>query len=363
MASLGSSCALDAVRVADSTRRSARAVVDLSANENPLGPSPYALAAISKAARQMHRYPEKEGTALKEALAERLGVERDQLLLGNGSAELIDGIARATLWPDDEAIIGVPSFPAYRSSIARADATVVAVPLRDGAEDLAGIARRVCERTRLILIANPNNPAGGAFGAAQWKEFLAQIPSHVVVVADEAYFEYVSLPDFPRTLEDVAAGRNVVVLRSFSKVYGLAGLRIGYGVAPVSLRQRIAAQLQHFNTNRMAQEAALAALTDEEYLAHCIAMNERGRLFLQRELSAMGYSVEPSQANFLLVRMKDAVQVHEQLRQRGVLVKRLDAFGLPDAIRVSVGLPEENERFLEALASAVAPPSRGVDAR
>jgi histidinol-phosphate aminotransferase len=371
MASVGSSCALDKVRVGEATERSApactphpaRALIDLSANENPLGPSPYALAAITKAARQMHRYPEKEGTALKEALSERLGVEREQLLLGNGSAELIDGISRATLWPGDEAILGAPSFPAYRSCIARADGTAVAIPLRDGAEDLPRMARRICERTRLIILANPNNPAGGAFDAAQWEEFLAQLPSHVMVVADEAYFEYVSLPEYPQTLKAVAEGRNVIVLRSFSKAYGLAGLRIGYGVAPAPLRQRIEAQLQHYNTNRMAQVAALAALGDRDHLARCVAMNAQGRLYLQRELSAMGFSVAPSQANFLLVRVADAARVHEQLRRQGVLVKRLDAFGQPDAIRVSVGRPEENKRFLEALANATTPQSRGVDAR
>jgi histidinol-phosphate aminotransferase len=235
--------------------------------------------------------------------------------------------------------------------------------LRDGAEDLPRMARRICERTRLIILANPNNPAGGAFDAAQWEEFLAQLPSHVMVVADEAYFEYVSLPEYPQTLKAVAEGRNVIVLRSFSKAYGLAGLRIGYGVAPAPLRQRIEAQLQHYNTNRMAQVAALAALGDRDHLARCVAMNAQGRLYLQRELSAMGFSVAPSQANFLLVRVADAARVHEQLRRQGVLVKRLDAFGQPDAIRVSVGRPEENKRFLEALANATTPQSRGVDAR
>jgi histidinol-phosphate aminotransferase len=328
--------------------------VDLSANENPFGPSPRALAAMVGAARHMHRYPDKEGTALKRALAEHLGAEAEQLLLGNGSGELIAAIARATLRPGDEAIIGVPSFPAYRSSIARAGAATIAVPLLAGAEDLVGIADSVTDRTRLVIVANPNNPTGGAFGAAPWQSFIERMPPQAVVVVDEAYYEYVADAEFPRSLEQVAAGRNVIVLRSFSKAYGLAGLRIGYGVAPVPLRKRIEAQLQNFNTSRVAQAAAVAALHDAEHLACCVEQNREGRDYLHRELNAMGFKVHPSQANFLLVRVPNASEVHRQFRTHGVLVKLMDRFGVPDAIRVTVGRMEENERFLEALASITA---------
>jgi histidinol-phosphate aminotransferase len=337
-----------------------RGVIDLSANENPLGPSPRALAAIAHAAKQAHRYPDKNGTVLKQELASRLGVATGQIVLGNGSAEVIDAIARATLDPGDEAIVGSPSFPAYRSSIARAGAAVTAVPLIDGAEDLATIAKRVSDRTRLVILANPNNPTGGTFGAARWEAFMAQMPGHVVVVVDEAYYEYVTRPDFPRTFEQVAAGQGVVVVRSFSKAYGLAGLRLGYGIAPTLLAQRIEQQVQHFNTSRVAQAAALAALCDEDYLAHCVAMNEEGRRYLQRELTVRGFLVPDSQANFLLVRMANAAEVHRHLQERGVLVKLLDGFGLADAIRVSVGGREDNERFLEALASVRLRPERDL---
>ena len=337
-----------------------REVIDLSANENPSGPSPNALAAIMHAAKQAHRYPDKNGTALKGELANRLGVAIEQIVLGNGSAEVIDAIARATLGPGDEAIVGSPSFPAYRSSIARTGAAVTAVPLVDGAEDLATIAKRVSGRTRLVMLANPNNPTGGSFGAASWEQFIAQMPRHVVVVVDQAYYEYVTRTDFPRVLEQVAAGQGVVVLRSFSKAYGLAGLRLGYGIAPPPLAQRIERQVQHFNTNRVAQAAALAALCDEDYLAHCIERNAEGRRYLHRELTALGLSVPESQANFLLVQTANAIEVHRRLRDRGVLVKLLDGFGLPDAIRVSVGGPEDNERFLEALASVLMRPERDL---
>ena len=329
-------------------------VVDLSANENPFGPSPHALAAIVDAANQAHRYPERSCTALKVALANRLSIESDQVVLGNGSAELIDAIARATLHPGDEAVVGTPSFPAYRACIARAGAEVVAVPLQNGAEDLDGIAARVGERTRLVILANPNNPTGGTFDASNWEEFIAEIPPHTVVVVDEAYYEYVSRPDFPAVVEQVDRRQNVVVLRSFSKAYGLAGLRIGYGITAPPLRQRIEKQLQNFNTNRVAQAAALAALCDEDHLAHCVAMNAAGRDYLHRELTAMGLSVSPSQANFLLIQMPKELEMPDRLRQRGVLVKALEGFGLRDAIRVTVGRPEENERFLQALASGLA---------
>jgi histidinol-phosphate aminotransferase len=357
MASIQDSCAAREAQAASTKRLptrelcASREVIDLSANENPLGPSPRALAAILHAAKEAHRYPDKNGMALKKELASRLGVAIEQIVLGNGSAEVIDAIARATLGPGDEAIVGSPSFPAYRSSIVRAGAAVTAVPLVDGAEDLATIAKRVSGRTRLVILANPNNPTGGTFGAASWEAFIAQMPGHVVVVVDEAYYEYVTRPDFPRAFEQVTAGQRVVVLRSFSKAYGLAGLRIGYGIAPTLLAQRIEKQVQHFNTNRLAQDAAMAALCDEDYLAHCVAMNREGRLYLHRELTALGFTVPESQANFLLVRTSNAVEVHSRLRERGVLVKLLDGFGLPDAIRVSVGGPEDNERFIEALAS------------
>ncbi len=340
----------EGLSVPTSELRASHEVIDLSANENPLGPSPSALAAMMHAAQQAHRYPEPGGPTLKKALASRLGVPVEQIVLGNGSAEVIDAIARTTLRPGDEAIIGTPTFPAYRSSIARTGASAVAVPLSEGAEDLTAIAKRVNDRTRLVILANPNNPAGGTFGAAAWQEFVAQMPAQVVVVADEAYYEYVARLDFPRTLEQVAAGQAVVVTRSFSKAYGLAGLRIGYGIAPAPLRQRIEKQVQHYNTNRLAHAAARAALFDDEYLARCVKMNAQDRQFLHRELTALGFSVPHSEANFLLVRIPNAVEVHKHLREHGIMVKLLDGFGLSDAIRVTVGRPEDNARFLEALA-------------
>ncbi len=341
------------VRFLLSEPRATTAVLDLSANENPFGPSPRALAAIADAAAHAHRYPDKEGAALKEALARRLRVHVEQIFLGNGSCEVLEAIARATLRPGDRALVVEPSFPAYRSIIARTGATAVAAPL-EREEDPAALATRVCERTRLVILANPNNPTGATFGSAAWERFIADVPPDVVVAVDEAYAEYVLRPDFPRVLEDVAAGRPVVVVRSFSKAYGLAGLRLGYGVAAAPLRRRVGDQLQQFNTSRLAQAAALAALSDEDHLARCVAMNAAGRRFLRAQLFALGLPVPPSEANFLLVRGPHASGVCRGLRERGVLVKPLDGYGMPEAFRVSIGRPEDNDRFVDALSGVLA---------
>ena len=330
------------------------AVVDLSANENPFGPSPRALAALAEEAVRVHRYPD-EGAALERALATRLRVAPEQIVLGNGSCEVLEAIARATLRPGDRALLVDPSFPAYRSLVARTGAAPLAVAFGDDGEDLPALARRVCARTRLVVLANPNNPTGAMFGAAAWRRFLDAIPRDVVVAIDEAYGEYVLRPDYPRTLEDVARGHPVVVVRSFSKAYGLAGARLGYGIAAGPLRGRIAAQLQRYATSRLARAAALAALSDEEHLARCASLNAAGRRFLQSRLFGLGLEVPASEANFLLVRTPDAGGVCRRLGERGVKVKWLEGYGLPDAFRVSVGRPEENDRFVQALTEVLAP--------
>jgi histidinol-phosphate aminotransferase len=219
---------------------------------------------------------------------------------------------------------------------------------------LDGLADAICERTRLVILANPNNPTGATFGEAAWQRLLARIPPEVVVAIDEAYGEYVLRGDYPRALQAVAAGHPVIVVRSFSKVYGLAGLRLGYGVAAAPLARRIAAQLQQFNTSRLAQAAAVAALGDDAHLARCVALNALGRRFLRAELFGLGLGSPPSEANFLLVSVPHAPEVCRALRDRGVLVKTLEGYGIPDAFRVTVGRPEDNERFVEALRDSLA---------
>ncbi len=325
------------------------AIADLSANENPRGPSPEAVQAIIGAAGMVHRYPDGQGMALQAALAQTLGVTTDNIVLGNGSSEIIEMTARAFLGDGGEAIIGWPSFPAYRAAAGRAGGEAVLVPLSGHAYDLDAMAERAGGRTRLVILGNPNNPTGLAIGRATLDRFLDRLPPDVTVCLDEAYAEYVSQPDFPNSLDDLAAGRPLVVMRTLSKAYGLAGLRIGYAIAPEPLARRIDSQRQRFNTSRIAQAAAIAALGDADHLAATIALNSSGRDWLAARLSALGLHCPPSEANFLMVKVGDGARVYQRLKDAGVLVKPLDGVGLPEYIRVSVGSPDDNARFIEAL--------------
>jgi histidinol-phosphate aminotransferase len=330
------------------------AMVDLSANENPFGPSPEAVRAIIDGAGIAHRYPDSQGAVLKTALAEALGVKIDNIVLGNGSSEVIEMTARALIDDGGEAIIGWPSFPTYRSAVGRAGAAAVLAPLVDHAYDLDAMAERADGQTRLVIIGNPNNPTGLAIARTALDRFLDRLPPGVVVCIDEAYGEYVGRPDFPNTLDDIAAGRSLVVVRTLSKAYGLAGLRIGYAIAPESLACRIDSQRQRFNTNCIAQAAALAAIRDPDYLARIVALNAWGRDWLASRLSALGLIFLDSEANFLMVKVGDGARVCRELKEVGLLVKPLDGLGLPEYIRVSVGRPDENARFFECLRTTLA---------
>jgi histidinol-phosphate aminotransferase len=332
----------------------APALIDLSANENPFGPSDDVIVAIAAASAAAHRYPDANGVRLKNALAGALGVETAQIVLGAGSCEVLELVARAILANGDEAVIGWPSFPNYRAIVVRAGAVIVEAPLNNWAYDLNAIVERITERTRLIILANPNNPTGLVIGGKAFNDFLDRVPEGVTVMIDEAYREYVSQPDYADALAEMARGRALVVTRTFSKAYGLAGLRVGYAVAPAPLARRIDARRQRFNTSGIAQEAALAALADQAHLERCVKRSVENRLWLEEKLTALGRRFTPSQANFVLLPVGDGRRVFEQLRSRGVVVKSLEAFGLTDCIRVSVGLRQDNERFMHALAQVMA---------
>lgn len=324
-------------------------LVDLSANENPFGPSPAVAEALGGAGGGIHRYPDRRGAGLRSALAERLGVAAEQIVLGNGSCEILDLAARAALGPGEEAIIGVPSFMPYRSAIRKAYGHPVAVPLQDFQYDLEAMADRVGERTRLVVLGNPNNPTGKTLPRAALERFLDGLPASVLVVLDEAYREYVADPGFADALDYVRDGRRVLAVRTFSKVHGLAGLRIGYGIGPAALAAELEVLRPHYNTNSLAQQAALAALGDAPHVTASIAANAEGRQFLSGSFAALGLDFVPSEANFILVRTGEAEAVTAALLARGVRVKSAAPFGTPDHIRVSVGRPEENQFFIEAL--------------
>lgn len=321
-------------------------VIKLASNENPLGPSPKALAVLADAAKTLNRYPDGGAFRLRTALADRWKVSLDQVILGNGSDEIIGMLARAFLSPGDEAVMADNTFVIYRMEVTAAHGTPVVVPLTDGRHDLAAMACAITPRTKLLFVCNPNNPTGTMVNAAEVDALLAAVPANVIVVFDEAYCEYVRDPHFPDSLSYVRQGRHAIVLRTFSKIYGLAGLRIGYGVTTAEIASYLNRVRPPFNANSLAQQAALAALGDEEHVAKSRAMNQTEMASVRAGLTALGLKPLPSEANFLYFDAgRDGRLVFEALLREGVIVRHIEG----NYLRVTIGLPEENRQFLRAL--------------
>jgi histidinol-phosphate aminotransferase len=328
--------------------------IKLASNENPLGPSPLALTAIREALPSLHRYPDSHAYYLKEDLARHLGLSPQQLILGNGSDEVLDLLVRALVPPGGEVLSTNHTFLMYGLLTQAVGGVFREVPLRDLRVDLKAVAQAVTPRTRLIILNNPNNPTGTVFMREEWEEFLAARPDHVAVVLDEAYIDFADEARVPRSLAYVSEDRLLVGLRTFSKAYGLAGLRIGYGFGPSELMDYLNRLRLPFNVNRLAQVAARAALRDEDFLARTRELVRTGRDYLSRELKGLGLTVLPTQANFLLIRLpRPGKEVYQALLKQGVIIRAMDAYGLADHIRVNVGLPEENRRFLRTLAQVI----------
>lgn len=324
--------------------------IKLASNENPLGPSPKALAAIARNVDKLHRYPDGAGHILIHALSEHLKVAPEQIVPGNGSDDLLGMLARVLLQPGDEVVIPDPSFLMYTIVAQSAGAVTVNVPLKDLAMDLPAMLSCVGPRTRMVFICQPNNPTGTVVGRAAFEKFLSALPEQVVVVVDEAYFEFVRDTDCAGGLHYLDAVPSVVTLRTFSKAYGLAGLRVGYGVMPAHLVQWLQRVRMPFNVNSLAQVGAVAALSDTDFLARTLDVVHGGLDFFYRELTRRGVPFFPSQANFFLIDVgRPADTVFEALLHQGVIVRSMRAYGFPTYLRVSVGLPEENQRFLNAL--------------
>jgi histidinol-phosphate aminotransferase len=323
--------------------------IKLASNENPLGPSPRAVAALAAAVHDVHRYPDGSGFALKNKLAAKLGIGADQVILGNGSNEVLELVARTFLRPGTEAVMSAQAFVVYASVVQAAAAIPRTVPLRDLTHDLDGILAAVRPSTRIVFLGNPNNPTGTIYRRPAFERFLRAIRRDVVVVADDAYAEYADDPEYPDTLRDQHPERLLVTLRTFSKIYGLAGLRIGYGVAPAPVISQLERVRQPFNVNSLAQAAALAALDDDEHLERSRRANAEGKQFLQTEFGRLGLDFCPTQANFLLVRVGDGAAVTERLLREGVIVRPMGIYGFADAIRVTIGTAAENQRFVAAL--------------
>ena len=327
--------------------------IKLASNENPLGPSPKAVDAINSHVSSIHRYPDGSCYYLKEKLSERLGVAKSKIIFGNGSNEIIELIVRAFLRPGDEAVMAHPAFIVYQLIVQAAGGKNVILPLKDFTHDLEGMAGAVTEKTRLVFITNPNNPTGTIVKRGEFERFLSKVPEDVVVVMDEAYFEYVSDPEYPNGM-DYINDRLVISLRTFSKIYGLAGLRVGYGIASEEIINCLEKVRQPFNVNSLAQVAALAALDDQGHVEKSVEINNDGLAYLYGELDGMGLSYVTSHANFFLIDMKvDGVKVYQDLMREGVIVRPMGVYDLKNYIRVTVGLPEENKRFIEALKSVM----------
>jgi len=277
-------------------------------------------------------------------------VSPEALIFGNGSNEIIELVVRTFLRPRDEAVMADQAFVVYRLVVQAAGGTPRVVPLRDFTHDLAAIADAITPRTRLVFLANPNNPTGTIYRRRAWEAFLRAVPRDVVVVADDAYADYVDDPEYPDSIRERDDGRvPVVTLRTFSKLYGLAGLRVGYGVAPAPVIDALGRIRQPFNVNALALTGALAALDDEEHVRRTLAVNREGMAYLTEAFRELGLAYAPSAANFILVRVGAAARIYEALLRRGVIVRPMDVYGFPEHLRVTVGLREENRRFVAAL--------------
>jgi histidinol-phosphate aminotransferase len=332
--------------VARELGRKPAGIIKLASNENALGPSPQALTAMRAALRTAHLYPDGGGFYLRQALARKLGVPRENIILGAGSNEVIEFLFHTFVAPGDEVVAGDRAFVIYKIMARMFQARCVEVPFRGHTHDLTAMRAALTGKTKLVFIANPNNPTGTRVANAELTKFIRSLPAHVVCVLDEAYIEF--LDDPPPSIT-YALRHNVVVLRTFSKIVGLAGLRIGYGVAQpecIALMQRVR---QPFNVNSLALAGALAAVGDTGHIRRTKALTRRGLEYFAKEFSRLKLEFVPSCANFMLVNVGDGDQVFRELQQRGVIVRPMRAYQMPDWVRVTVGLPAENRKFVREL--------------
>lgn len=331
-------------------------IIKLASNENPLGPSKKAVSAYKEAAKMLFRYPESRSVELRQAIAEVHKRDFGEVIIGSGSDEIIELLAKTYLSPQDEIVVSASSFMQYGIAARLMGAGVVTVPMKDMKHDLMGMAAAVTGRTKLLFIANPNNPTGTYNTYSEVDRFLGALPERVLPVFDEAYFEYAALNnDYPSVIGEFFRSRPLVVLRTFSKIYGLAGLRVGYGIAPewcVADMDRIRPP---FNVSIPAQVAALAALSDASHVKKSIALNQKERARVQSELEKMNFEVVPSAANFLLFKVTPYTgrNLFEQLLHHGIIARAVDEYGLRDYLRITIGEKSENTQFLEALREVV----------
>ncbi len=329
-------------------------IIKVASNENELGPSPKAMAAMAAAASEMHRYPDGGGFHLKQKLAAKLDIQPENILLGNGSNELIEFLGHVYLQPGTNLVMSECAFVVYRLVAALFNAETIAAPMKDFTHDLDAMLAAITPETRMVIVCNPNNPTGTINTPEQIEAFLKKLPDPVLAVFDEAYFELV--PDHAKAdlLKHIRAGRkNVMILRTFSKAYGLAGLRIGYAVANEELNATLNHARQPFNVNAMALAAALAALDDDDHIARTRDMVFQGLELFSEKLPRLGIEFVPSYANFILVKTGKGSEVFTELQKRKVIVRPMTGYGLPDWIRITIGTPEQNQKVLSALSAVL----------
>ena len=324
-------------------------VIKLASNENPFGVSPKALAAMEAAMCRLNQYPDSAGYEFRSALAKHFNVDMSQVAIGNGADDLILELSMAYLEDGDEVVASESSFPMYEMYASAMRARMIKTPLTDDLGiDLDAMAEAITDRTKIVYVCNPNNPTGTIVGADEVDAFIQRVPESVIIVLDEAYVEMVDSTDFPDSLAYVREGKkNVFVMRTYSKVYGLAGIRIGYGFAPSDIMDTMLRIKPPFNVNVLAQAAGIAALADTEFVAQSVDGNKEGRQYLYREFDLLGLRYSESHTNFILVRIgSNALAVQQGLLERGIIVRPCVGYELPDFLRVSIGTMEQNERFI-----------------
>ena len=329
---------------------SLKEVVKLASNETSIGPSPLALEAIKKEVENINLYPEGSSRVLREKIAHKLNLDKEMIIIGNGADDIIDLIGMAFINEGDEVITGEITFPAYETITKIMRGKLISVKLRNFRFDLEEIIQRINEKTKIIFLCNPNNPTGTIVKKEAVDKFMKQIPEDIIVVFDEAYYDYVEDINYPDSLSYILEGKNVILLRTFSKIAGIAGVRIGYGIAKIELIGYLNRVVNPFTTNRLAQVAALASLDDKKHYKKVLKSNQEGKKYLYKELKKLDLFYLPTEANFIFIDLKINVNViFKKLLKKGVIIRPGKTWGCPNFIRVTIGTFNENRKFIQAL--------------
>jgi histidinol-phosphate aminotransferase len=325
-------------------------IIKLASNENPIGPSPMAVQAVIKALSDSQLYPDDNCYYLKQELAQRLEISPEELVVGNGSVEILPWITLAYINPEENAVVSAGAFIWFKIAVGQSGGHLIEVPMRDGTHDLEAMADAVNDKTKVVFVANPNNPTGTIVSADEVDRFMSRVPPHVLVVMDEAYYEYIKADNYPKSFKYFREGRNIIILRTFSKIYGLAGIRLGHGITQKTIAQNLMKMRISFNANRLAQVAGLAAIDDIQHVHDSIETNEAGKAFLYKEYDRLGLRYYPTFANFIFVDFdQDSRVIFEGLQRRGVIARTIKEYGFPNALRITIGTPDQNRRLIRAI--------------